>query len=199
MTAAIGNGRRRFFANESEECDGGADLPYRRRWLIFSLGLFLQIPVNERPYAPPDLPRIAEIYTASIHSLAAPYYSPEQLAAWAPETVDLARWEKRLAPLHIVVAEDNGVLAGFASYRPDGYLDHLFTHPAFARRGVATRLYLRIEAALRGAGTARVFTQASLAGRPFFDRHGFQVDAEEEVECRGEYLRRFSMHKQLAA
>jgi len=45
---------------------------------------------------------------------------------------------------------------------------------------------------------SKVTTHVSLAARAFFDRHGFQVDAEECVECRGTYLRRFAMHKALA-
>jgi putative acetyltransferase len=150
-----------------------------------------------RPFESADLPRVMEIYTASIRSLAAPYYSPEQIAAWAPDPPDAVRWAKRLAPLHTFVAEVDGVLAGFASCTLDGYLDFLFTHPAFVRRGVASALYLRVEATLRVAGISRVFTHASLAARPFFDRYGFQVDAEECVECRGAYLRRFAMHRPL--
>ncbi len=152
----------------------------------------------ERPYRPADLPGIAAIYKASIHTLAAPYYSPEQLAAWAPlEEPDLARWALRIAPLHTFVSELDGIVSGFASYTDEGYLDLLFVHPDYARRGVATRLCARVEAALRAGGAARVFTHASLAARPFFDQQGFHCDVEETVECRGSYLRRFAMHKLL--
>ena len=153
--------------------------------------------MKERPYESTDLPSVMEIYTASIRSLAASYYSPEQIAAWAPVPPDAARWQERLSHLHIIVAESDGGLVGFASYTHDGYLDFLFTHPTFARRGVATRLYQRVELALRTVRAPRVTTHASLAARPFFDRHGFQLDAEEWIECRGAYLRRFVMHKRL--
>lgn len=138
-----------------------------------------------------------EIYTASIRSLAAPFYSPEQIAAWASVPPDARRWQKRLARLLTIVAEADGILAGFASYTQDGYLDFIFTHPTFARRGVASSLYHRIESALSKASVPRVTAHVSLAARPFFDRQGFQVDAEERVECCGVYLRRFGMHKQL--
>ena len=153
--------------------------------------------MNERPYESTDLPKVMEIYTASIRSLAAAYYSPEQIAAWAPVPPDAARWQERLAQLHTIVAELDGVLAGFASYTHDGYLDFLFTHPTFARRGIASSLYRRVESALRAAGAPGVTAHVSLAARPFFDRHGFELDAEEWVECRGVYLRRFAMHKPL--
>ena len=141
--------------------------------------------MTERPYKPTDLPSVIDVYTTSIRSLAAPFYSPEQIAAWAPAMPLLERWQQRLNAVHTFVADCDGILAGFASYRHDGYLDLLFTHPAFARRGVATRLYFRVESALRSEGCLRVFTHASLAARPFFDRQGFHVDAEESVECPG--------------
>ena len=113
--------------------------------------------------------------------------------------MDAGRWRQRLASVHTIVAEHNGVIAGFASYEHSGHLDLLFTHPAFARRGVATGLYRRVESALLAAGVSRVFTEASLAARPFFERCGFEIDSEEIVECRGEQLRRYAMHKQLRA
>jgi len=154
-------------------------------------------PMKERKYKSSDLLRVMEIYTASIRLLAAPYYTAEQLTAWAPIPPDERRWRERLACLRTIVAEADGLVAGFVSYTEGGYLDFLFTHPAFARRGVASRLYHRVESALLAVGAPTVTTHASLAARPFFDRHGFQVDAEECVECRGAHLRRFAMHKPL--
>jgi len=153
--------------------------------------------VNIRPYESQDLPSVIETYTASIHSLAAAYYSPEQLAAWAPIPADATRWRERLVRLHTIVAESDGAFAGFASYTLEGYLDFLFTHPTLARRGVATTLYRRVESALRAVGVLRVTTHASLAARAFFDRQGFLLDSEEFVECRGAFLCRFAMHKPL--
>src|SRR6476659_8655368 len=70
--------------------------------------------MKERPYESADLPSVIEPYTASIRVLAAPYYTPEQIAAWAPIPPDAARWQERLAHLHTIVAESDGLLAGFA-------------------------------------------------------------------------------------
>jgi putative acetyltransferase len=153
--------------------------------------------VNERPYETSDLEQVMGVYRASIHSLAAPFYSAEQLAAWAPQNMDAGRWRQRLASVCTFIAEHDGVIAGFASYEHSGHLDLLFTHPAFARQGVATRLYRRVEAAMLAAGVSRAFTEASLAARPFFERCGFEVDCEELVEVRGAHLRRYAMHKEI--
>jgi putative acetyltransferase len=154
--------------------------------------------MKARPYQSTDLPGVIETYTASIRVLAASFYSSEQIAAWAPVPTDPDRWRERLAQRQTIVAEADGALAGFASYTPDGYLDFLFTHPTFARRGVASKLYQCVESTLIAAGVPRITAHVSLAARRFFEHHGFLVDAEEEVECRGVYLRRFGMHKDLA-
>lgn len=154
--------------------------------------------VKERKYRSGDQRQVMELYRVSIHQLAAPYYSPEQLEAWAPAIADADLWEQRLAGLKTVVAVEDKVIAGFASHTKDGYLYFIFTHPSFARRGVATRLYSHVEGVLRVAGVPRITTHSSLAARAFFERQGFTVDAEENVECRGAYLRRFAMHKDLA-
>ena len=110
----------------------------------------------ERPYQPTDLPAVMETYTASIHSLAAPYYSLEQIVAWAPGSPVAARWEERLSHLHTIVAESGGILAGYVSYTAEGYLDLLFINPTFARRGVGSSLYRRVESTLRTAGVERI-------------------------------------------
>jgi len=155
--------------------------------------------VNIRPYEQSDLQQVIALFGASVHSLASPFYTAEQLAAWAPPEQDVGRWRQRLAPLHTIVAEHDGVIAGFASYEVNGHLDFLYTHPAFARQGVATHLYGCVELALHGVGVSRVYTEASLAARPFFEHCGFQVDTEEFVEIRGTQLLRYAMHKQICA
>jgi putative acetyltransferase len=151
-----------------------------------------------RGYKPSDLAQLVEVYTKSVHDLAAPFYTLKQLEAWAPSSPDLDQWQRRLDQLRIIVAEENGIMAGFISYQLDGYIFQLYTHPVFARRAVASRLYLQAESELRSSGVVRVFTEASLVARTLFERHGFQVDREECVERRGEVFRRFVMHKSLA-
>ena len=155
--------------------------------------------MTERRYAPTDLPQIMTVYREAIHTLAAPFYAREQLDAWAPPDQMVDRWEQRMAQVRTIVIEDEGMIAGFASYDLVGHLDLLFVHPRFARRGVATRLCAAVERELRAAGVSRIFTEASLAARVFFERNGFRVVAEESVECRGAYLRRYAMDKEISS
>ena len=155
--------------------------------------------MNIRSFEPADLEQVIAVHAASVHTLAAPFYTAEQLAAWAPPNPDVGLWQKRLATHNTFVAEQNGVIVGFISYKLNGHLDLIFTHPAFALQGVATSLYRRVESALCAAGVSRVFTEASLAAQRFFEHCGFQTDVEELVDCGGVQLRRYVMHKQIRA
>lgn len=153
-----------------------------------------------RPYTDADLTAVAQLFTDAIHGLAVSHYDAAQLKAWAPQPPDLGIWERRLKPLKVLVAQDAenaGALLGFVGYEEDGHIDLMFTSPLAARRGVATQLLGRAEAALRELGVAGLYTEASLLGRPFFARQGFTVKEEQQVELRGAQFRRFAMVKAL--
>lgn len=154
-----------------------------------------QSPMRIRAFHPDDLEPVAALFTAAVHTLAAPHYSAAQLTAWAPIPPDPEWWRGRLADTQTLVMEADGRLGGFVSFTPDGYLDMLFTHPDFARRGIARQLYLQAESILAGSGARVITTHASLAARDFFESLGFRVEQEECVECRGSRLRRFAMSK----
>lgn len=138
---------------------------------------------------------MADVFTASVHELAAPYYTSQQLDAWAPRPPKAALWHERLQALETLVATHGAALAGFISYSSRGHIDLLYTSPAYARRGVASLLYTRVEATLTSLGVSEIFTEASLVARPFFEHFDFVVAAEDIIQLRGHSLRRYAMRK----
>jgi len=155
-----------------------------------------------RPYTDADLANVAQLFTDAVHGLAVTQYDEVQRKAWAPQPPDLDIWDTRLKPLKVLVAQDaqnsGDVLLGFVGYEDNGHIDLMFSSPLAARRGVATQLLGRAEAALRELGVVELFTEASLLGRPFFARHGFTVKEEQQVERRGVQFLRYAMVKALA-
>jgi putative acetyltransferase len=153
--------------------------------------------VRIRPYAPSDLEPLVALFTASVHALAAAHYDEAQLSAWAPLSSDIAHWSSRFQAGETLVAEQGALLAGFLTFGADGHIDLLYTHPDFARRGVASRLYARAEEALVRSGARELSTEASQTARPFFESRGFRVVEEQEVVRGDATLRRFAMRKSL--
>lgn len=151
-----------------------------------------------REATPADVPAMAALFTASVHALARACYTPEQLAAWAPQPPDIAGWRERLGALRTIVAEVAGESAGFIAYAADGHIDLLFVAPEHARCGVASRLYAAAEQALIASGVKTLRTEASEAARAFFAGRGFVV-VEAQDAVRGEQrLRRYVMRKRFA-
>ncbi|WP_297208804.1 GNAT family N-acetyltransferase [uncultured Flavonifractor sp.] len=138
-----------------------------------------------RPYRPADCPALAALFYETVHTVNARDYSPRQLDAWASGRVDLAAWNASFLAHTTLVAEEEGAIVGFADLAPDGYLDRLYVHRDWQRRGVASALC----DALPGA---RV-THASLTARPFFERRGWRVVREQQVERHGVLLTNFVM------
>lgn len=154
-------------------------------------------PLLIRPYLESDLVPTVQVFMDSVHQIACRYYTPEQLAAWAPMPPDLGLWEARFAALETWVAEREQRIAGLIAFESSGYISLLYTSPRDDRRGVASALYRHAEATLAGQGVLSVYTEASLAARPFFERFGFHVTEEQFVQRRGVTLRRFAMRKSL--
>lgn len=140
-----------------------------------------------------DLDALMAVFAAAVHDLAGRAYTREQCCAWAPLPPDPDVWRARLSCLHARLACDGDEVAGFIGYTHQGHVDLLFTAPQHARRGVASALFRAACEDLRRAGAERVFAEASLAARPFFERQGLAVVAEEVVLRQGEALRRFRM------
>ena len=140
-----------------------------------------------REYRSSDLPAILDLFRGTVHTVCARDYTRSQLDAWAPAELDAAAWDASLLAHRTLVAEENGVIIGFADLGSDGYLDRLYVHRDWQGRGVATALC----DALPDARS----THASITARPFFEKRGWHVVREQQVERRGVLLTNFVMEK----
>lgn len=155
-------------------------------------------PVIVRMYVEADAADTLAVFTAAITTTASADYSPEQIRAWAqPGTRDLRSWGAAMSSRDTVVATIDGEVAGFSDARLDGYIDMMFVSPEYARRGVAKRLLAFVEARARSAGARELTSDASITARPFFERHGFSVTAEQHPVRDGVELTNYRMNKAL--
>ena len=144
-----------------------------------------------RAYRPGDCPSLAALFYETVHTVNAADYTPDQLDAWANGKVDVSAWNDSFLAHRTLVAEEAGEIVGFADM-DGGYLDRLYVHKDFQRRGIASALC----DALEGASEAAVFTtHASITAKPFFEKRGYRVVREQQVLRRGVLLTNFVMEK----
>jgi putative acetyltransferase len=146
-----------------------------------------------RAYQPTDLDAVVAIFLGAIREIASRDYNQAQIAAWAH--VDRDRWALQRLSRPTWIAVINQLAVGFTDLEPDGHLDMMFVHPAHQRIGVATLLLETVEVAANAQGISRLFTEASITARPFFEKRGFSVLASQHVEKRGQILTNFRLQK----
>ena len=136
---------------------------------------------------------MAELFYDTVHTLNAKDYTQEQLDAWATGEINLEEWDESFQAHLTVVAEMDGKIVGFGDMDKTGYLDRLYVHKDYQRRGVATAICDALE---QNTKAAEFITHASITARPFFEKRGYTVVREQQVERRGELLTNFVMRKE---
>lgn len=151
-----------------------------------------------RSYLAKDARNTLDVFLDAIVVTAAQDYSPEQVNAWAaPHERTIDEWHAARARAATRIAMIGAAVAGFADIDSQGHIDMMFVHSRFARRGVATALLGDLETYARGASIRRLTTDASITARPFFERYGFVVVAEQHPVRRGVQLSNYRMSKSL--
>ena len=145
-----------------------------------------------RDYTKTDCAELAELFYDTVHTVNAKDYTQEQLDAWATGKVNLEAWNESFQAHHTVVAEMDGKIVGFGDMDETGYLDRLYVHKDYQRRGVAAAICDAMEQRTKAA---EFTTHASITARPFFEKRGYTVAREQQVERRGVWLTNFVMKK----
>lgn len=144
-----------------------------------------------RKYQASDCKELADLFYNTVHIVNAKDYTKEQLNVWATKQVDLEKWNKSLQEHFSVVALDNETIIGFGDIDKKGYLDRLFVHANYQKKGIATGLCNQLEQAVQGDIT----THASITAKPFFEKRGYKLVKEQQVERQGIFLTNYVMIK----
>ncbi len=148
-----------------------------------------------RSYAPGDAEALLTLFRDTIRRVNSRDYAPEQVRAWASDDIDPAAWASRFDGRFVVVAEEPPRPIGFAELEPDGHIDRVYVSADHQRRGVARALLEALETEARRQGLGRLFVEASITARPFFESRGFTVRASQVVTCRGAELANYRMER----
>lgn len=147
-----------------------------------------------RKYNSADCPAVVELFYNTVHTVNAADYCSRQLDVWAPERLNLEEWDHSLKHHYSVVAEESGMIIGFGDIDITGYLDRLYVHKDFQRKGIASVICNLLEAS---SATKLITVHASITAKPFFLKRGYSVIKEQQVLRNGISLTNFVMHKNI--
>src|SRR4029077_563741 len=153
--------------------------------------------VTLRPYRPDDAPALLALFRHTIRRVNSRDYSPAQIAAWASDDIDTVSWFGRFTGRYVPVAEEARHPVGFAELEPNGHIDRVYVSADHQQRGIGRQLLAAVVAEARRFGLARLFTEASITARPFFEAQGFTVLSPQVVRSRGAEFVNYRMERVL--
>ena len=150
-----------------------------------------------REYKDTDLHAVLDLFYVTVHEVNKNDYTEDQLEAIAPKEANEYHWEKSLEKNHTIVVEEDDKLIAFGNIGKTGYLDRLYVHPDYLRKGIASKLVEELEEYAKKHGSHVINVTSSITSKPFFESQGYAVIEEQINERRGERLLRYLMEKKI--
>lgn len=151
--------------------------------------------VHIRSYQIRDTEAIMQLFYDTIHEVNIRDYSTAQVDAWAPRSTNVEDWKQSLSSKLTYVAEANETIVGFAELEANGHIDRFYCHKNSQRQGVGTQMLKQLELKAIALGIKRLFTEASITAKPFFESQRFVVIKQQEVERKGQKFINYVMEK----
>ena len=168
--------------------------------LAYIVELEILKPMLIRKFQESDIHQVVLLFYETVHSVNAVDYSIEQLNAWAPQNelkTFSKNWNKSLRNNISYVIEINNKIVGFSDLTYEGYLNRLYVHKDFQEQNIATNLVNKLETIARENKLPKIYTEASITAKPFFENHGYQIISSQNIERKGITLPNFLMIKEL--
>lgn len=144
-----------------------------------------------------DITEMQKMFVDTISTICKDDYSPEQIKAWTSSIENTELWTDKLTSQHFLIAEIDNKIVGFASLENNDYLDFLYVHKDFQRKGIADRLYYEIEKEAIKRKATILNSDVSKTARGFFEKKGFQTIVSQTNVIRNVKIVNYKMTKQL--
>lgn len=145
-----------------------------------------------REYQSSDCKELAALFYNTVHVVNAKDYTREQLDAWASGNVDLEAWNRSFTEHYTFVAVDGELIVGFGDIDKTGYLDRLFVHKDYQRKGIAAEICDNLEQSVTGT----IVVHVSITAKPFFEKRGYVIVKEQQLKRKEIELTNFVMSRQ---
>lgn len=142
-----------------------------------------------------DIPEMQSLFVNTIKYICNSDYSQEQIDVWISGVDDVQRWETIIKTQKVLIAHSEEKLLGYITLKDNHYIDLLYVHKDYQKNGIAFRLYSEVEKYANNLQIIELHSDVSITAKPFFEKLGFVVIAEEQVERKGILLTNYKMKK----
>ncbi len=144
-----------------------------------------------------DAADISQLFYETVRNINIKDYSPEQVEAWAPRIMPTSHWVERQSLNMTFVATLRGKIIGFAELEKSGHIDCFFCHKDYQRCGAGKALFHVVKAKAESQANRKIFAEVSISAVPFFEKQGFRILREQQINVRGVIMSNFVMEQEL--
>jgi putative acetyltransferase len=144
-----------------------------------------------------DLPSLQQLFVGTIETICKADYNDQQISVWTASIENKQRWLDIIENQYVLIAQERDGIIGFCSLDKNNYIDLFYVHKDKQGQGIARLLYNNIESEAIKFGQKELTSDVSITARPFFEKMGFAIQAEQTVVRHGVELTNYKMKKRL--
>ena len=142
-----------------------------------------------------DLNEILLLFKETIISTCNEDYNSEQIRVWTSSIEKKDRWKSALKEQLFIIALFKEKIVGFGSLENGDYIDYLYVHKDYLRKGIANKIFEKLEFESKKLGFEKLSSDVSKTARPFFESKGFEVYKENKNIINGIEIINYKMIK----
>jgi len=144
-----------------------------------------------------DLQEMKQLYIETIQSVCKNDYNPAQIEAWISGVKNTDRWTEVIESQFVLLAIIQNQIVGFGTLKDGNYIDFFYIHKDFQRQGIADKILAELELEAKNHNSKIITSDISITAKPFFEKKGFVVKAEQKNIRLGVELINYKMEKHL--
>ncbi|MDD3627448.1 MAG: GNAT family N-acetyltransferase [bacterium] len=153
-----------------------------------------------KKFSKKDIHQIINLFIQTVWNINSKDYSRKQLEKWAPQEYDkydVNEWIKRFSESKCFIVKKGKDIIGFGNVKQGGFLDMLYIHKDFIRKGIGKLILNAIEEQAMKDDVNILRTDASITARPFFERMGWKVVKKQIIIKNKTQFINYKMKKEL--
>ena len=145
-----------------------------------------------------DLDELLRLFYETVTLVCSVDYNEDQIRVWTSSVNKTQKWLDRINNQYFIIAEMDGKIVGFGSLENSNYIDLLYVHKDYLRKGVASFLLSELEKESDLQQKQSIISDVSITARPFFEKHGYKVLKEQKHMIEGVEVVNYKMIKEKA-
>jgi putative acetyltransferase len=144
-----------------------------------------------------DLQEMQEMYIETVKWVCKNDYSPLEIDAWVSGLNNIERWKKVIYAQFVLLAIIKNKIVGYGTLKNGNYIDFFCVHKDFQRQGIADKVFTELEGEAKKENAKMITADVSKTAKPFFEKKGFIIKAEQKNIRLGVELINYKMEKSL--